>query len=69
MFFISVDSGDGTKKWAASLGAAGDDIAVAIAGNSADTSLYAVGYGDSPSLSAGSFDVYVVRYSADGTQS
>jgi len=69
MVFISVNPAAEpvAVNWAASLGGAGDDIAVAIAGNSADNSLYALGYGDTPALSSGSFDVYVIRYATDGT--
>jgi len=67
MTFLAVDPAAETVLWATSMGGAGDDIAVAIAANTADGSLYALGYGDTPALSAGSIDVYVIRYGTDGT--
>ena len=65
MVFIRIDSSEIHIDWANSLGGPGDDIAVAVVADSVD--LYSIGYGDSGTLSLGSFDVIITQYSSDGT--
>lgn len=67
MVFIKMDTTDQSIAFASYLGGSGEDQALVVLGNPSDNFLYALGQGYSVEYTFGTIDLFIVRFSQDGT--